>query len=142
MAEITIPVDSSTIVLNGQRVEDFEAGDNFTLTPVNPKTSRTNSSNNGVTIHQRTDGAVHDLVLRVQKQSDSDVYLNTLRNDPSQIITGSIKEVFFKNGQQGVDTHELTGGSFTTQPTVVKSDTDGNSLMEYTIQFRAAIRSI
>lgn len=142
MAKITVPADSSTLTLNGRVIRDYEAGDVYTLTPVNPSTAHTNSSNGGVTIHERVDRGVHDMVVRVQKFSDDDVFLNTLRNDPAGIIDGSLKEVFTKEGAEGVDTHELQSGSVTTQPTPVKSDTDGNSLMEYTIRFRDVVRSI
>lgn len=142
MARITVPADSSTLTLNGRVIQDFEAGDVYTLTYANPKTAHTNSSNGGVTIHERVDGGVGDLVVRVQKFSDDDVFLNTLRNSPATIIDGSLKEVFNKNGQDGVDTHELQSGSVTAQPSPTKSDTDGNSLMEYTIRFRNVVRSI
>ena len=142
MAQISLAADSTTLTLNGRVMQDFEAGDRFTLAPVNPKTSHTNSSNNGVTITERVDGGVHDLTLRVQKHSDDDVFLNTLRNDPSVIIVGSSKEVFVKDGTDGVDTHELQAGSITTQPTSTRNDQDGNSLMEYVIRFRNVVRSI
>ena len=142
MAIITLPADSTTLVLNGRVIQDFEAGDIYTLTPVNPSTSHTNSSNAGVSIHERVDRGVHDLVVRVQKFSDDDVFLNGLRNAPATIIDGSAKEVFVKDGTEGVDTHEMQTGSITTQPTPTKSDTDGNSLMEYTIRFRNVVRSI
>lgn len=142
MARITVAVDNATLTLNGRVMRDFEEGDNFTLTPVNARTAHTNGSNDGVTIHETVNGGVHDLVLRVTKFSDDDVFLNTLRNDASVIIDGSCKELFVKDGTEGVDTHELQTGSVTTQPTTVKSDTDGNSLMEYTIRFRNVVRSI
>lgn len=142
MAIITVPADSATLTLNSRVIQDYESGDNYTMTAANPATSHTNSANGGVTIHGRTDAGVHDLVIRVQRFSDDDVFLNTLRNSPSAVINGSLKEVFNKNGTDGVDTHELQAGSMTTQPSPVKSDTDGNSLMEYTIRFRNVVRSI
>lgn len=142
MAVITLPADNTTITLNGQVLRDFEAGDRFTLTPVNPATAHTNSSDGGVTVHERVDKGVHDLVIRVQKFSDTDVFLNGLRNNPLTLINGSVKELFNRDGTEGVDTHELQNGSVTTQPTPTKNDQDGNSLMEYTMRFRVASRSI
>lgn len=142
MAIITVPADSSTLTLNGRVIQAYEAGDVYTLTPANPSTAHTNSSDGGVTIHERVDRGVHDLTVRVQKFSDDDIFLNGLRNAPAEVIDGSLKEVFSKDGAEGVDTHELATGSVTTQPTPVKSDTDGNSLMEYVIRFRNVVRAI
>lgn len=142
MAVITVAADSSTLTLDGTVIRDYEAGDGYTLAPVNPSTAHTNSSNEGVTIHERLDRGVHDLTVRVQKYSADDIFLNSLRNDPAKVIAGSLKESFVKDGADGVDTHELQAGSITTQPTAVKSSTDGNSLMEYTIRFRNVVRSI
>lgn len=142
MAIITVAADNTTITLNGRPYNDFEAGDEFTLTPVNPSTSHTNSSNGGVTVHERVDRGVHDFVIRVQKGSPDDVALNGLRNDPSTIINGSTKELLVVDGADTVDTHELRNGSVTTQPTPTKNSTDGNSLMEYTIRFRDVVRAI
>lgn len=142
MAVITVAADSSTITINSHVFRDFESGDEFTLTPVNPSTSHTNSSNEGVTIHERLDAGVHDLVLRVQKGSADDIKLNSFRNNKSEVLAGSVKELLVVDGADVVDTSELQAGSITTQPTKVRNNTDGNSLMEYTIRFRNVVRSI
>lgn len=143
MSVITLQNDSTTIVLNGTVINDLAEGDVTTITPVNELTSRINSANGGVTIGKRVNAGVHDMVVRVQKFSDADVFLNSLRNQESPaVINGSAKENFTKDGTDGVETNELQNGSITAQPTNTKNNVDGNALMEYTIQFRNVVRTL
>lgn len=143
MSVITLNNDSLTLTLNGRVYNNLAEGDTTTLTPVNELTSRINSAQNGVTIAKRMDAGVHDMVVRVQKYSDDDIELNSLRNAESPaLIAGSVKENFIKDGTDGVETIELQAGSITAQPTNTKNNTDNNALMEYTIQFRNVVRSL
>ena len=49
--------------------------------------------NGGVNINERSDRGVHDLTLRVQRFSESDVFMNSLaRQSPPVVINGSAKE--------------------------------------------------
>lgn len=143
MANITMLADSTTLVLNGTAIPDFAEGDYLELNPINPATSHVNSSNGGVNIHKRFDAGVHDLIVRVQKDSASDVFLNSAINTESPtIFNGSVKEDFTRDGVAGSDSYTLENGSITTRPTNTKNNTDGNAMMEYTIRFRNAIRSL
>lgn len=143
MSTIVLNADSTTLVLNGRAITSFVAGDILTLTPANPATSHVNSSNGGVNINKRTDADVYDLLMRVQRYSEDDVFLNSaLNSNPLTVFNGSVKENYQRDGGQGVESWTLENGSITTQPTVTKNDQDGNGLMEYTIRFRSARRSL
>lgn len=143
MATITMAADSTTLVLNGAPMVDMAEGDFITLTPVNPLTSHTNSTNGGVNINKRIDGDVFDLVFRLQKYSDNDVYMNSACNQDSPVIfEGSSKENFVKDDVSGVESWNFSRGSITTRPTETKNNQDGNALVEYTIRFRSAYRAL
>jgi hypothetical protein len=143
MSLITLAADSTTLILNGEIIDDLGEGDNIILAPVNPATSRVNGIGGSVNINERSDKGVYDLTVRVQRFSSSDVYLNNmLRQSPPVLVTGSAKESFNRDGTDGVESWILEGGSITTQPTKTANSTDGNALMEYVIQFRTASRNL
>lgn len=142
MSTISFNADSTTLILNGTPILDFMAGDILELTPVNPATSHVNGSV-GVNINERSDATVKDLVVRVQRSSDSDIFLNSAINGQGvTVLAGSIKSNFVKDDIPGVESHILEAGSITTQPTEVFNDTDGNGMMEYTIRFRFTQRNL
>ena len=143
MAGIALAVDSSTVVLNGTAIVDLIEGDYVVITPANPATSHVNSINGGVNINERSDRGVHDLTLRVQRFSESDVFMNSLaRQSPPVVINGSAKENYTRDGVAGVESWIMENGSVTTQPTATKSSTDGNALQEYVLRFRNASRNL
>ncbi|HHH1218075.1 TPA: hypothetical protein ACPZRW_001859 [Yersinia enterocolitica] len=143
MAEIVVNSSTATIVLNGRIITDIVTGDYVTLTPLNPLTSRANSAQNGVTISKRVDAGVHVMVLRVQKFSNDDIWINGLSNSEiPTVINGSIKESFIRDGASLKETYDLQVGSLTTQPTQTKNNQDVNALMEYTIEFRNIRRNV
>lgn len=143
MSVITISLDSGTLILNDYTFKSFGEGDYLTLTPVNPRTSRVNSASGGVTIGERMDSGVYDVTFSVQKYSDDDVQMLGFINAAGvTLIAGSAKESYSKDGQAGVESWNLDGGSITTQPTQTRNNQDGNAMMEYTIQFRTAKRSL
>jgi len=143
MAVITFNADSTSLILNGTAINDFAEGDLLELNPVNDLTSHVNASNGGVNINKRVDGGVHDLIARVQKYSDSDVFLNSAINQESPIVfNGSVKEDFTRDGVEGSESYILENGSITTRPANVKNNQDGNGMMEYTIRFRNATRNL
>ena len=143
MAGIALAVDSTTVVLNGTALQDLVEGDYVVITPVNPATSHVNSINGGVNINERSDRGVHDVLLRVQRFSQTDVFMNSLtRQSPPVVINGSAKESFTRDGVEGVESWILELGSVTTQPTSTKSSTDGNALQEYVLRFRNASRNL
>lgn len=143
MAVITMAANSTSLILNGFAIVDFAEGDFVELNPVNALTSHVNGADGAVNINSRNDGGVHDLVVRVQKFSGSDVFLNSAVNQAEPVIfNGSVKEDFNRDGQAGAESYILENGSITTRPSNVKNNTDGNGLMEYTIRFRNATRNI
>lgn len=140
---VALQADSTTLVLNGYIFNSLAEGDEMTFTSVNPLTGRTNSAGGGVTIKKRIDGGVTDHVVRVQKYSDDDVFLNSVAMGQSVVVLeGSAKENYTKDGIPFVCTLELIGGSVTGKPQDVRNNQDGNALMEYTIQYRNAIRTL
>lgn len=143
MAVIALQADSTTLVLNGTILNDLAEGDSITFTSVNPLTGHVNSAGAGVTIKKRLDGGVTDMVVRVQKYSDSDVFLNSAKESGLPVVfNGSSKENYTKDGTDFVCTLQLNNGSITTQPTDTRNNQDGNALMEYTIRFRNAVRTL
>lgn len=143
MSVITMAAESTTLVLNGSPILDLQEGDFLTLTPVNPVSAHANSSNGGLSVKGRLDAGVHDLVVRVQKYSNSDILLNGFRNAPVPVlINGSVKENYQRDGVDAVSTYRLENGSITAQPTDTRNNQDGNAVMEYTIRFRNAVRSL
>jgi hypothetical protein len=143
MSIITISMDSGSLILNDYTFKSFAEGDYLALTPVNAHTSRVNSADGGVTIGERMDKDVYDLTFSVQKYSDDDVFMLSQINTPgATLFEGSAKESYAKDGSAGVESWNLDGGSITTLPTQTRNNQDGNAMMEYTIQFRTAKRSL
>lgn len=143
MSVITLQADASTLILNDRSYTSFGEGDYLTLTPANAATAHVNSARGGVTISERFDKDVYDLLFRVQKYSEDDIALLALVNaETVQVLTGSLKEAYTSDGSPGIESWTLEAGSITTQPTQTKSNTDGNALMEYTMRFRTAKRSL
>ncbi|HFY0590970.1 TPA: hypothetical protein ACIGVI_004534, partial [Yersinia enterocolitica] len=131
MSQIVISADTATVVMNGRIITDIAAGDYITLTPTNPLTSRANSAQNGVTISKRVDAGVTVMVVRVQKYSNDDVWLNQqINTDIPVVFNGSVKESFVRDGAALKETYDLQVGSITTQPTQTKNNQDVNALME------------
>ena len=141
MAKIVLSSDGS-LILNGTAINDLIAGDAIILAPKNPHSSRANSQESGVTIAKRSDAHVHDMTVKVQKNSDSDIFLNSLRNGEVTLIEGSYKQGFTKDGSEGQESWQLQGGSITTQPSDTKNSNEVDAVAEYMIEFRSAIKNI
>jgi len=58
------------------------------------------------------------------------------------VFDGSLKESYTSNGSTGIESWLMEAGSLTTQPTQTKNNQDGDAMMEYTIRFRTAKRSL
>ena len=144
MTAIRTSATGSTLTLNGHVFNDLIEGDVIELNPVNPKTAHINGMRPGsVSIHNRSDGGVHDLIIRCQRFGADDVFLNSIMNQAfPEIIDGSLKEAFVRDGQDGAETWTLELGSLTDRPSRVKNTQDGNAVMQYTIRFRNATRSV
>lgn len=143
MSVITISADSATLILNDRAMTSFAEGDYVTLTPANPASAHVNSASGGVSISERFDKDVYDLMFRVQKYSPDDVFMLGLINaEGPSVVDGSLKESYTIDGGAGVESWTLESGSITTQPTQTKNNQDGNALMEYVLRFRTAKRSL
>lgn len=143
MATITIPSEETTLVLNGTRVADFAAGDAIAITFPNEATNHTVGATGGVSIKNRIDADVADIVIRVLKYSDSDVFLSGVINpNTPTVLNGSIKRNFIRDGVNGVETYTVASGSITAQPAPMINNQDGEEVMAYTIRCRSAKRSL
>ena len=93
MSAIRVSATGSTLTINGHIFQNLIEGDVIEINPVNNKTSHTNGMRPGdVTITTRSDGGVHDVVVRVQRYSEDDVFLNSLMNsDFPELLEGSCK---------------------------------------------------
>jgi hypothetical protein len=56
------------------------------------------------------------------------------------VLNGTLKEAYTQDGSDMVENWILERGSFTTRPSIVKNNQDGNDSVEYTIRFRTATR--
>jgi hypothetical protein len=140
---ITLAADSTTLILNGTAITDLVEGDTIVLAPVNPSTSHVNAIGGGVNINERSDKGVYDVTINVQRFSESDVLLNSWnRQSPPELINGSAKEDYTRDGTDGVESWVLENGSITTQPTATKNSTDGNAESQYVIRFRNVSRDL
>lgn len=143
MSIIVMQADSVSLVLNGQAITDFAEGDVVELNYINALTSRVNSAEGGVNVNKRVDSGVADLIIRVQKYSPSDVFFNSASNQDAPVVfDGSLKEDFLRDGSNASESFILEAGTLTTRPNKVSNNTDGNAMVEYTIQFRNAVRNI
>ena len=143
MSAIILANGSTTLVLNGEIIGDLQEGENLMITSVNPATTQTNGIDGAVNINERSDKDVHDVTIRVIKFSDSDVFLNTARNQtPPTLFQGSAKESYNKDGNDAVESYSLENGSFTAQPSKSVNSLDGSPGMEYVIRFRRATRNL
>lgn len=138
-----IPANGSSFILNGTIFGDFTDGDFIQITLINALTERLNGANNSVTITDRVDGNVGDVVFKVIRYSENDTLLSAAWNKkPLEIFNGSLKEDFYADGDEARENWTLENGTFTTPPTHVKNNQTGVFLVEYTMQFRNAHRVI
>lgn len=137
---VSLSSNSTTVILNATAIDNLVDGDTITITPANPATEQTTGSG-AVNIQERADKDIHDVVLKVVKYSNSDTILNGFRNaSPLQVIQGSIKETYIKDGTELTTTYTCEQGSITVQPTETRNNQTGNNSMEYTIRFNSAVR--
>jgi hypothetical protein len=143
MTAITYAANSVSFVNNGVALTDFLEGDFITIAPVNPITSHVNGSNGSVNINRHNGADVHDVTVRTPAHSDTDIFLNNAKRNPDiTVLNGSLKENFKKDGVPGIEDWILKNGSVITGSTITKNNTDGNSVSEYVIRYRTAIRNI
>ena len=143
MAGGSFATQYTSLVLNGHGFTNYLDGDILELNPVNPLTSQI-TGNESVSIIKRSDANVYELVVRLLKFSTDDVYMNTQMNQYYPVIfAGSLKENYINQDSiESVETWDLRAGSITIKPSKITNNQDGNALMQYTIRFNQAIRTI
>jgi hypothetical protein len=65
-----------------------------------------------------------------------------MNQETPTLFNGSAKEAFIRDGNNFEENWILQNGTFTTQPSEVKNNQDGNNIIEYTIRFRTAQRVV
>lgn len=141
-------ITSSTLILNGQLIKDLIAGDSLELAFLNDDTAHIESTDGGVTISKRIDANVGTLTVRVQRNSEGDVFLNNAINSIEvTVIEGTLTQTYKTISGEGiqilgVSTYRMTTGTVIGKPTVTINNQDGNDTMEYLIRFRNIVRSI
>ena len=141
-------ITSSTLILNGQLIKDLIAGDSLELAFLNDDTAHIESTDGGVTISKRIDANVGTLTVRVQRNSEGDVFLNNAINSIEvTVIEGALTQTYKTISGEGiqilgVSTYRMTTGTVIGKPTVTINNQDGNDTMEYLIRFRNIVRSI
>ena len=139
MAIIIYTNAQSTLTLNGYTFQYLGAGEVLSLSPVNELTSRTNSSNSGLSLSARIDGGVHNLTIVVQEYSADDAMLNNARNAVTPVLfNGSMKRSYIDSGTSKQSTVSLENGSITTQATNADNNMEYDPTKTYVIQFRDA----
>ena len=143
MAAIINQVELITLTLNNHLFTSFVAGDILELTPQNDYSSQIVATGGGVNIQKRSDANVHDLIMRIQKHSDDDVFMNIQVNSRQIVVfDGSLKQNYIKDGVDSVETYILALGSIMTLPTDTVSDLDGSAVREYVIRFNNVTRNV
>lgn len=140
---VSIPTSGVSFILNGTVIDNFIDGDTIKLTLINSLTERLNGANGSVTITQRVDGTVADVVFKIVRYSNNDVLLSAAWNkQPVEIFDGSLKEDYYADGENAKENWTLENGTFTTPPVHAKNTQEGQFTVEYTMQFRNARRVI
>jgi hypothetical protein len=143
MAAITLDTANSTLTLNGRTIEDSPEGDVFTVAYQNDVSAQTQGTNGGVVVKERADKNAALLTVRVLRDSADDAYMTNLINQPDiEVLNGSLKTNFTRNGTDGVETYTLSNGTIQTRGDHTINNTDGEEVSEYGILFGSAIRSL
>ena len=142
MSVVVADPQNSTLVLNGHVFRDFAEGEKIVLSRPNPLTSRKNSESGGVTIIKAFDGDVGSIVIKIQKNSDDDIFMNTALSGDTTVLNGSLKTRLTRDTVDGVASYTLVNGSITEQPTDTIENKEANDEMEYTIEFRTVTRNL
>lgn len=142
MSNIILQAESTTVVLNGEVLNNLAEQDAVIIQQPNPRTGRVNSER-GVTVIKRNDAEVTDLVIKVQRYSADDVLLNSWKeSNKIVVLNGSVKESFNRDGTDMLENWVLEAGTFTTSAENVKNNQEPTGISEYTIQFRRGTRVI
>ena len=143
MSLISISPELATLTLNDETITDFTAGDYITLEPMNEATQQIYASGGSMSESKHVASDVYTLTFNIMRYSDSDNFMQQLLNQSEiQIINGSIKETYEKDGKELVATYDMLNGTFTTRPSFSHNNEDGNAEVAYTIVFRSMTRTL
>lgn len=143
MANILYDSANTTVTINGRVFTDLAQGDAVKIEFPNEKSSKTKGINKSSVIKKRMDGDEANVTIMVLKASTDDVYLNSILNqDDLVVLNGSVKTNFTRDGVDGVDSYSLQNGTVVSHPSDTKNNVDGDEIVEYILNFVAAIRMI
>lgn len=139
---ITLDTVNSTLTLNGRTIEDTPEGDVFIISYQNNVTNKTRGVNGGAVTKGTVNKNAALITVRVLKDSADDAYMTNLINQPSiEILEGSLKTNFTRNGVDGTDTYTISNGSIQSRGDSTVNNTDGEEVSEYIIDCDA-VRSL
>lgn len=142
---------NDTLVLAGRVLTNFGDADNATLTFPNDLAALKVGKGGNAIFAKNEQGRQADLVLRLIRGSDDDIFLNDLLADMKAdfasfvLLTGQLtKRIGDGEGNVSPDTYLMDGGIFS-KPVEVKSNVEGDteqSLAIYNLKFANADRAI
>lgn len=142
MAAIVLDTTNSTLTLNGRSIEDTPEGDVFTISYQGDASAQTQGLNGGVVVKSNAGKYTAVLTVRVLKDSADDAFFNNLVNQETvEIVNGSLKTNFTRDGVDGTDTYTISNGSVQTRGDNTINNTDGEEVSEYGI-LCSAVRSV
>ena len=141
---IIIPVEGTTLTLNGYAFKDLADGDTIALSFANDKTSLTLGTNGTATIKNRLAGDVAELTVNVMKYGNDDIYMNPFAENgvDNGVLSGTLQRNYTKDDSDFVESYSLSAGSITKKPDNTINTQDGEELLSYTIRFAYAKRVI
>lgn len=142
--QITIPVEGTTLTLNGYAFQDFADGDIIALTFPNDKTSQTIGSNQTTVVKDRLNGDVGEMTVNIIKFGNDDIFLNPYAENGAiaGLLNGTLQRNYTRDGQDFVESYNLSGGSIMTKPDNTINTQDGEETLSYGIRFAFAKRVI
>jgi len=143
-SQITIPVEGTTLTLNGYAFNSFADGDTIALTFPNEKTGHTLGTNQTTVIKDKLNGDVGEMALNIIKYGNDDIFLNPYAENGASagLLNGTLQRNFTRDGEDFVESYDLSGGTITTKPDNTINTQDGEEVLVYNIRFAFAKRVI
>lgn len=141
---IVIPVDGTTLTLNGYAFQDLADGDIIALSFPNDKTAHTIGTNETSTIKNRLAGDMGEMTVNCMKFGNDDIFLNPYAENgiDEGTLAGTLQRNYTKDGADFVESYTLSAGAVTKKPDNTINTQDGEELLPYTIRFAFVKRVI
>lgn len=138
---ITLDTAEGTLTLNGRVFTDFPEGDAVSISFPNERTSQTQGTDGNTVAKKRTDADNGLLTINLLRNSADDAFLQNTLNGGLVVFNGSYKRNFTRDGIDGVESYSLDNGTMLSTGDQTYSNTDGEEISSFTINFATALRS-